>query len=43
MNIAYEYLMMNPYTNDKPVVLIVVAGVAALGIIIFLIATKKKK
>ncbi|MHB1151728.1 MAG: LPXTG cell wall anchor domain-containing protein [Eubacteriales bacterium] len=43
MNLPYEYLVMNPYTNDKPVVWIVVIGVAALAAMIFLITTKKKK
>jgi hypothetical protein len=36
-------MLMNPMTSDKPVALIVIACVAALAAMIFLIATKKKK
>jgi LPXTG-motif cell wall-anchored protein len=43
VNITYDYLIANPFTSDKPVIWIVIAGVAAVAAMIFLFATRKKK
>ena len=43
MEILNGLAAINPMTNDKPILWIVIVGVAALAIIILLAVTKKKK